>query len=85
MHRFLKAALALLLLAPAAALSQTAPQLIAPGVWLLLGEASKGYSNTIVIEMQDYLIVVDANYPSRAQQLLKIIPTLSPKPIRMPR
>jgi glyoxylase-like metal-dependent hydrolase (beta-lactamase superfamily II) len=81
MRSCFKAALALLLLAPAVN-GQTAPQLIAPGVWFLLGEASKGYSNTIVIEMHDYLIVVDANYPSRAEQLLKIIPILSPKPVR---
>ena len=56
--------------------------LVAPGVWFLLGDASKGYSNTAVIEMQDYLVVVDANYPGRAQELLKAIPTLSPKPVR---
>jgi glyoxylase-like metal-dependent hydrolase (beta-lactamase superfamily II) len=60
----------------------SAPQLIAPGVWFLLGDSSKGYANTIVIEMHDYLIVVDANYPGRAKELLKIIPTLSPKPIK---
>jgi len=59
-----------------------APQLIAPGVWFLLGDSSKGYSNTTVIEMRDYLIVVDANYPGRAKELLQIIPTLSPKPVR---
>jgi glyoxylase-like metal-dependent hydrolase (beta-lactamase superfamily II) len=59
-----------------------APQLIAPGVWFLLGDSSKGYANTIVIEMRDYLIVVDANYPGRAKELLQIIPTLSPKPIK---
>jgi len=41
------------------------PRAIAPGVWFLLGDASKGYSNTAVIEMNDYLIVVDANYPAR--------------------
>lgn len=82
MRPFAKAALALLLLSPIARTQTVAPQLIAPGVWFLLGEAPKGYSNTIVIEMQDYLIVVDANYPSRARELLTIIPTLSPKPVR---
>ena len=59
-----------------------APQQIAKGVWFLLGDASKGYSNTIVIEMKNYLIVVDANYPSRARELITEAKGLSPKPVR---
>jgi glyoxylase-like metal-dependent hydrolase (beta-lactamase superfamily II) len=58
------------------------PRQIAPGVWFLLGDASKGYSNTAVIEMQDYLIVVDANYPGRARELMAEVKQLSPKPVR---
>jgi len=58
------------------------PRLIAPGVWFLLGDASKGYSNTAVIEMQDYLIVVDANYPARARELMVELKKLSRKPVR---
>ncbi len=27
-------------------------QAIAPGVWFTVGDASKGYSNTVIIEMQ---------------------------------
>ena len=62
---------------------QTAPiRLIAPGVWFLLGDAPKGYSNTAVIEMRDYLIVVDANYPARARELMVEVKQLSPKPVR---
>jgi cyclase len=57
-------------------------QLIAPGVWFLVGDASKGYCNNIVIEMKDYLIVVDANYPGRASELVAQIHQLSPKPVR---
>jgi cyclase len=59
-----------------------APEQVAPGVWFLLGDASKGYSNTTVIEMRDYLIVVDANYPGRAKELIALIPQLSPKPVK---
>lgn len=59
-----------------------AQTLVAPGVWFLLGDASKGYSNTTVIEMSDYLIVVDANYPGRAKELIALMPTLSKKPVR---
>lgn len=62
---------------------QTAPpRLIAPGVWFLLGDAHKGYSNTAVIEMTNYLIVVDANYPGRARELIAEVKQLSPKPVR---
>jgi cyclase len=57
-------------------------QTIAPGVWFLRGDASKGYCNNIVIEMSDYLIVVDANYPGRARELVQQIGQLSPKPVR---
>jgi glyoxylase-like metal-dependent hydrolase (beta-lactamase superfamily II) len=63
--------------------AQSAPaKLAAPGVWFLLGEASKGYCNNVLIEMNDYLILVDANYPGRAHELVQLIPTLSPKPLR---
>ena len=57
-------------------------KVVAPGVWFLLGDSHKGYSNTVVIEMKDYLIVVDANYPGRAKELLVEIPKLSPKPVK---
>ena len=59
-----------------------APQKVADGVWFLIGDASKGYSNTAIIEMKDYLIVVDANYPGRAKELLEITKGLSKKPVR---
>ena len=59
----------------------SAPHVIAPGVWFLTGDTN-GYSNTVLIEMRDYLIVVDANYPGRAHELLAITKQLSPKPVR---
>jgi cyclase len=58
------------------------PQKIADGVWFLIGDSSKGYSNTTIIEMENYLIVVDANYPGRATELLQIVKGLSKKPVR---
>lgn len=57
-------------------------QKIADGVWFIPGDASKGYCNNIVIEMRDYLIVVDANYPGRARELVRQVHQLSPKPVR---
>src|SRR6516165_12680522 len=43
---------------------------------------ASGHCNNIIIEMDDYLIVVAANYPSGARALLGDIPKLSSKPIR---
>ena len=57
------------------------PHTIARGVWFLTGDTN-GYSNTVVIEMRDYLVVVDANYPGRAKELLGVVKQLSPKPVR---
>jgi glyoxylase-like metal-dependent hydrolase (beta-lactamase superfamily II) len=76
--------LSLLLAALAAAVhgQDISPREIAPGVWFLLGDSSKGYSNTAVIEMSDYLIVVDANYPARARELIAELKQLSLKPVR---
>jgi len=75
---------ALLLAAPTspAQPGRIVAQKIARGVWFVPGDASKGYCNNIVIEMQHYLIVVDANYPGRARELVKQISQLSPKPVR---
>jgi glyoxylase-like metal-dependent hydrolase (beta-lactamase superfamily II) len=82
MRRILAGAFILACAAPLAPAQPGQPQKINSGVWFLLGDASKGYSNTVVIEMRDYLIVVDANYPGRAHELLAITKELSPKPVR---
>lgn len=76
---------ALLILAgPLALRGQPAPpRRIAPGVWFLLGDAHKGYSNTTVIEMKDSLLIVDANYPARAREIMAEVKLLSPKPVRL--
>ena len=56
---------------------------VAPGVWFREGELEhKGYCNNIVIEMKDYLIAVDANFPSGARALMRDIKTLSSKPVK---
>lgn len=45
---------------------------ISPGVWFREGEqAAMGHCNNIFIEMKDYLIVVDANFPSAPGWLWK--------------
>ncbi|MCS7024077.1 MAG: MBL fold metallo-hydrolase [Bryobacteraceae bacterium] len=56
---------------------------VAPGVWFREGDLKgKGHCNNVVIEMKDYLIVVDANFPSGAQAVLADIRRVSKKPVR---
>ncbi|MBL8212684.1 MAG: MBL fold metallo-hydrolase [Bryobacterales bacterium] len=56
---------------------------ILPGIWFREGDLTgKGHCNNIVIEMKDYLVVIDANFPSGAQMALADIKKLSSKPVR---
>jgi len=56
---------------------------IVPGVWFREGEIKdQGHCNNILIEMRDYLIVVDANFPSGARLALADAKKVSPKPVR---
>ena len=41
-----------------------------------------GHSNNIIIEMKDYLIVVDANFPSGARLAMETAQRISPKPVK---
>jgi cyclase len=57
--------------------------LIAPGVWFREGDLEKfGHCNNTIIEMKDYLIVVDANFPSGARLALETAQRISPKPVK---
>jgi cyclase len=56
---------------------------IAPGVWFREGDLKNlGHCNNIIIEMKDYLIVVDANYPSGAQATMADCKRISSKPVK---
>lgn len=56
---------------------------VAPGIWFREGDLKdKGHCNNIVIEMADYLIVVDANFPSGAEAALADIRKVSKKPVK---
>src|SRR5258708_17502199 len=56
---------------------------VMPGVWFRQGDLDQfGHCNNIVIEMKDYLIVVDANYPSGARALMSDIKKVSSKPVK---
>jgi cyclase len=56
---------------------------IAPGVRLAEGDAvGKGYSNNGWIVLEDYVLVVDATYPSGASGLLQLIRATTDRPVR---
>src|SRR5581483_8104337 len=56
---------------------------IAPGVWFREGDLQHlGHCNNIIIEMKDYLIVVDANFPSGARAALADAKKVSSKPVK---
>jgi glyoxylase-like metal-dependent hydrolase (beta-lactamase superfamily II) len=56
---------------------------IASGVWFREGEIKdQGHCNNIIIEMKDYLIVVDANFPSGAKLAASDAKKVSSKPVK---
>jgi cyclase len=56
---------------------------IVPGVWFREGDIDKeGHCNNVIIEMKDYLIVVDANFPSGARAAAADAKKVSKKPIK---
>jgi glyoxylase-like metal-dependent hydrolase (beta-lactamase superfamily II) len=56
---------------------------IVPGVWFREGEIKDmGHCNNVIIEMKDYLIIIDANFPSGARMALADAKELSHKPVR---
>jgi len=58
-------------------------KLVVPGVWFREGDLENlGESNNTIIEMKDYLIVVDANFPSGAKATLETAKRISPKPVK---
>ncbi|MBI2684835.1 MAG: MBL fold metallo-hydrolase [Acidobacteria bacterium] len=58
-------------------------QQIVPGVWFREGDIKgQGHCNNIIIEMKDYLIVVDANFPSGARLAAEDAKKVSSKPVK---
>lgn len=56
---------------------------IAPGVWFREGDIEHlGHCNNVIIEMKDYLIVVDANFPSGARATIEDAKKVSSKPVK---
>ncbi len=55
---------------------------IAPGVYFHEGDLSKGHCNNGWVIFEDYVLVIDANFPSGAKEIIPKIRALTPKPIR---
>jgi cyclase len=56
---------------------------VVDGVWFREGDLLKlGHCNNTIIEMKDYLIVVDANFPSGARLALEEARKVSSKPVK---
>src|SRR4051812_22948732 len=57
-------------------------RIVVPGVWFREGDMDQGHCNNVIIEMKDYLIVVDANFPSGARGAMADAKRLSSKPVK---
>lgn len=55
---------------------------IADGVWFRMGERDQGHCNNVVIDVGEGLLVVDANFPSGADALMRDLPAVTDKPVR---
>ncbi len=54
---------------------------VADGVWFRLGDPLKEESNSVLIEMEDGLLLVDPTLPAGAQDILKAAAKVSSKPV----
>ena len=57
-------------------------QQLAPDVYFYEGDISKGHCNNGWVVFEDYVLVIDANYPSGAREVIAEIRKLTTKPIR---
>ena len=55
---------------------------VTKGIWFREGNLMLGHCNNTVIEMKDYLVVIDANYPSGARAVMEDIKKVSSKPVK---
>src|SRR5215472_2856267 len=57
-------------------------RIVAPGVWFREGDHDAGHCNSTIIEMKDYLIVVDAGFPDAARGTMEDVKRLSKKTMK---
>jgi len=72
------------LLLPAALFAQiNTAQTVAPDVYFHQGDPRRGHSNNGWIVFADYVLLIDANYPSGAQVVMPAIKGTTDKPVRI--
>jgi len=57
-------------------------QKVVPGVYFHEGQPNKGYCNNGWVVFDDYVLVIDANYPSGAKVVMPLIKVTTDKPVR---
>jgi cyclase len=57
-------------------------QQLAPDVYFYEGDIGKGHCNNGWVIFEDYVLVIDANFPSGAREVIARIRELTKKPIR---
>ena len=73
---------ALLLLVSAASAQINTVQSVAPGIYFHEGDPRRGHSNNGWIIFDDFVLVIDANYPSGAKIVMPQVTATSTKPVR---
>lgn len=73
---------ALLVSAVAAVAQINTVQSVVPGVFFHEGDPRRGHSNNGWIVFDDFVLVIDANYPSGAKIVMPQIAATTPKPVR---
>jgi cyclase len=76
------AAFSLVVLNSSASAQINTVQTLTPDVYFHEGEPRRGHSNNGWVVMDDYILVIDANYPSGAAEVMPKVHATSPKPIR---
>jgi glyoxylase-like metal-dependent hydrolase (beta-lactamase superfamily II) len=75
--------LVLLAALPLAAFAQiNTVQTVAPGIYFHEGDPRRGHSNNGWIVFDDFVLVIDANYPSGAKIVMPQVATTTDKPVR---
>ena len=73
---------ALLLSAAAAAAQINTVQSVVPGVYFHEGDPRRGHSNNGWLVFDDFVLVIDANYPSGAKIVMPLVAATTAKPVR---
>jgi len=55
---------------------------LAPGVYFYEGDIDKGYCNNGFVVFDDYVLVIDANFPSAARLVMAEVRKITDKPVR---